>query len=189
MYDQDRDSLFILDGFPADICYHDIDIVKHCEVNSVLTEELIDASVSVVTLVEIHALVDLECDIDISSDSFSNVCVSDTKCIPDNRFCCVTEEERDVCDNNSGMLAFDYGQTELCNDSNNIQYVSEGSMSMCSNSPRLCSHSVGGLYSQINYRCWQYYLDFETNVEARDYLLEAIRSQGKVSYCRLSGGH
>ena len=53
-------------------------------------------------------------------------------------------------------------------------YITTSTMSMCDDELRFHKHDLGGLTSQMNSRCWEYYLQYETDSIVRDYLTNGI---------------
>ena len=55
-------------------------------------------------------------------------------------------------------------------------YTSEGQILMCDDDIRLLPHFVGGYRSQMNFNCWDYYLNFEEDVDLKMYLSNGIQN-------------
>ena len=55
-----------------------------------------------------------------------------------------------------------------------LPYITDSCIFMCDDYLRFYKHDLGGYSSQMNSKCWEYYLGYELNSDIKDYLSDGI---------------
>ena len=55
-----------------------------------------------------------------------------------------------------------------------LSYKCDTVLCMCDDILRICSNQIGGLSSQLNVACWEYYVGYEPDLKLRSYLLDGV---------------
>ena len=125
-------------------------------------------------------------------DPESDCTVNDSHCVLNSRLCTNQLDSCPRLDLNIGSISIVDGSlerdthvsnTDNCNShdvyakcSQYYNTVGDISIDLCSDHLRFHKNDIGGLTSQMNLLCWDYYLNHETDVSIHDYLLYGIKN-------------